>query len=262
MKLGIDGKRALVTASSRGLGLGIARAIAAEGADVLLTGRDAEKLATEAARLGEELGRTVPYTVADLSNPEGREALAAHIETLWGGLDILVNNTGGPPNMPTLSIPSAQWGSQLEAMVLPVTELTARFAPGMKERGWGRILTVGSSGIIQPIAGLGLSNALRAALQGWSKTLSAELAPHGVTVNMILPGRIHTERVDQLDALAAERTGKSADEVAKASRATIPAGRYGRVEEFAAVANFLVSGPASYVTGTSVRVDGGIMRSV
>ena len=262
MDLGIAGKHALVTASSRGLGLGIARVIAAEGAEVLLTGRDAEKLKAEAATLSAETGRTVPYFAADLASGEGRSALGAEAERLWGGVDILVNNTGGPPNMPTLAIPSEQWGVHIQSMVLPVTELTARFVPGMKERGWGRILTIGSSGVVQPIPGLGLSNALRAAIQGWSKTLSAELAPAGITVNMILPGRIHTERVDQLDALAAGRTGKTAEEVAKASKATIAAGRYGKVEEFASVAAFLVSAPASYVTGTSVRVDGGIVRAV
>jgi len=147
-------------------------------------------------------------------------------------------------------------------MVLSVVSLTARLLPQMRAQGWGRIVTIGSSGVIQPIPNLGLSNALRSALVGWSKSLSLDVAADGVTVNMLLPGRIHTERVDELDIAAATRTGQSLEDTRAASRATIPAGRYGDVAEFAAVAAFLASAPASYVTGSLIRCDGGAIKSV
>ncbi|MEM9814438.1 MAG: SDR family oxidoreductase, partial [Pseudomonadota bacterium] len=141
-------------------------------------------------------------------------------------------------------------------------EITARLLPPMRAQKWGRIITVGSSGVIQPLTNLGLSNALRASLVGWSKSLSNDLAADGVTVNMLLPGRIHTERVDELDAAAAKRTGKTIEETREAAMAAIPAGRYGTPAEFAAVAAFLASDQASYITGSQIRVDGGAIRSI
>ena len=154
------------------------------------------------------------------------------------------------------------WRRQFEMMVLRVMDFTSRFVPGMRRQGWGRVLTVASSGVIQPIPNLGLSNALRSALVGWSKSMANELAGDGITFNLLLPGRIQTERVEELDAANSKRTGKSIEEIQQAARAAIPAGRYGTVEEFASVAAFLVSGPASYVTGSLVRCDGGSIRSV
>jgi 3-oxoacyl-[acyl-carrier protein] reductase len=140
-------------------------------------------------------------------------------------------------------------------------ETTGRVLPGMRERGWGRILTIASSGVIQPIPNLGISNTLRASLVNWGKTLSLEVAKDGVTVNTILPGRIQTERLEQLDAVTSQRQNKSLEEVAAAAKAQIPAGRYGTVEEFASVATFLLSERASYVTGTVTLVDGGAVKS-
>jgi 3-oxoacyl-[acyl-carrier protein] reductase len=147
-------------------------------------------------------------------------------------------------------------------MVLPVIKLSGLVIGGMRERGFGRILIVASSGVIQPIPNLVMSNALRSSLVGWAKTMSTEVAADGVTVNMILPGRIETDRTGELDAANAKKQGKTPEEVAAAARGTIPAGRYGRVQEFADVACFLVSERASYVTGSLVRVDGGAIRSV
>jgi 3-oxoacyl-[acyl-carrier protein] reductase len=132
----------------------------------------------------------------------------------------------------------------------------------MRQRRWGRILTVVSSGVVQPIPNLALSNTLRLSLVGWSKTLAAEVAAAGVTVNMVMPGRIHTERVNEIDQLAAKTTGKNVDDIVAESKAAIPAGRYGTVEEIAAVAAFLVSAPASYVTGSITRVDGGYVKAI
>jgi 3-oxoacyl-[acyl-carrier protein] reductase len=147
-------------------------------------------------------------------------------------------------------------------MAVSLFDIASRVAPGMTERGWGRILTIVSSGVEQPIPNLGISNAVRASIVGWSKTLANELAPKGVTVNVLLPGRIHTDRVDELDRAAASRSGTTQEEIARTSAASIPAGRYGTPEEFAAVAAFLCSSRASYVTGSKIRVDGGAIRSV
>jgi 3-oxoacyl-[acyl-carrier protein] reductase len=261
MDLGLKGKRALVLSSSRGLGRGIAEAIAAEGADVMLTARSEDKLkAASDAINGRGAGRAF-YMAADLK-ADLASIHARAVEALGGPIDILVANTGGPPPGTALSVDSDLWTAQFEAMVLPVIKLSGLVIGGMRERGFGRILIVASSGVIQPIPNLVMSNALRSSLVGWAKTMSTEVAGDGVTVNMILPGRIETDRTGELDAANAKKQGKTADEIAAAARATIPAGRYGRVQEFADVACFLVSERASYVTGSLVRVDGGAIRSV
>ena len=262
MDLGLEGKRALVMSSSRGLGLGIAETLAAEGANVLLTGRSEDRLKEAAQAINARGAGTAGWVAADLANPESAKILTKAAEEAMGGVDILLANTGGPPPGRMTDADLSVLARQFEMMVLRVMQVAAAVVPGMRERGWGRILTIGSSGVEQPIPNLGLSNALRSSLVGWSKSMSNDLAGDGITVNMILPGRIHTERVDELDASAADRTGKSVEEVAAASRATVPTGRYGTVEEFAKVAAFLVSDAASYVTGGLIRVDGGLVRSV
>jgi 3-oxoacyl-[acyl-carrier protein] reductase len=147
-------------------------------------------------------------------------------------------------------------------MVVPVFRLAGLVLPGMQERQWGRILTIASMGVEQPIPNLVISNALRASIRGWAKTLASEVAKDGITVNLVLPGRIETDRTGELDAANAKAQGKSVDEIAAAARATIPAGRYGRVQEFADTVCFLASDRASYITGSSIRVDGGAIRAV
>ena len=261
MDLGITGKRALILASSRGLGLGVARALAAEGATVMLCGRDQARLAS-AVRAIIDAGGKAELVVTDLAKPDGVAALNAAVDARLGGVDILVNNTGGPPAGAIAAVSLEQWRSAFEALVGAVLAVTAHVLPGMRARKWGRIITIASSGVVQPIPNLGISNALRASLVGWSKTLAAEVAPDGVTVNVVLPGRIHTERVDEMDAFAAKQQGKTAADIARASQAGIPMGRYGTVEEFAAVAAFLAGTGASYVTGSLLRVDGGYIRSI
>lgn len=261
MDLGIAGKRALVLASTRGIGLGIARKLAAEGAHVLLCGRSTEKLERAVADIGAEGGKAF-FVTADLSDPGVVDLLEETVQKDLGGLDILVNNTGGPPPGRMTEADTDVLAKQFDTMVRRVIDITARFLPGMRAQGWGRVLTVASSGVTQPIPNLGLSNALRSALVGWSKSMSNENAADGITFNMILPGRIDTERVAELDEANARRSGRSVDEVQKAALATIPAGRYGTVEEFASVAAFLVSDPASYVTGSLIRCDGGSIKSV
>ncbi|MCO6177628.1 SDR family oxidoreductase [Ciceribacter sp. RN22] len=261
MDLGISGKRALVLASSRGLGLGIARALAAEGAHVLLCGRSADRLAANVAAIEAEGGKA-DYVAADLTDASFVSAMVEAVAAKLGGIDILVNNTGGPTPGTAEEMTPEKLDGFFQSMVVRVIALTNALLPQMKAQGFGRILTVASSGVFEPIPNLALSNTLRSALVGWNKTLATEVASFGITANMLLPGRIHTDRIDELDGANAARSGRSVEEVRAASVKTIPAGRLGRVEEFAAAAAFLCSVPASYVTGTMLRVDGGAARSI
>jgi 3-oxoacyl-[acyl-carrier protein] reductase len=262
MDLGLTGKRALVLASSRGLGLGIAEAIAAEGCDVMLTGRSGDRLAEAAAAITQRGAGKAQFVVSDLSDKATPAMLEETVKREFGGLDILVNNTGGPPPGAMADADLDVVHRQFEIMVLSVMDLTARLLPGMRAQNWGRVLTIASSGVIQPIPNLGLSNALRSTLVGWSKSMANETAGDGVTFNMLLPGRIETARLKELDAANAKRSGKSLDQVATAAKAQIPTGRYGAVEEFGATAAFLVSARASYINGSMIRCDGGAIKSV
>lgn len=262
MDLGISGKRALVLASSRGLGLGIAKALADEGAHVLLCGRSADKLKANAEAINAAGRGKADWVEADLSDGDFVDTMLAAVHHKLGGIDILVNNTGGPTPGTAEEMTAEKLYNFFQSMVVRVITLTNALLPLMQTQGFGRILTVASSGVFEPIPNLALSNTLRSALVGWNKTLASEVASYGVTANMLLPGRIHTDRIDELDAAGAQRTGKTVDEVRAASLKSIPAGRLGKVEEFAAAAAFLCSGPASYITGTMMRVDGGAARSI
>ncbi|CDZ52948.1 SDR family oxidoreductase [Neorhizobium galegae] len=262
MDLGLNGKRALVLASSRGLGLGIAKALASEGAHVLLVGRSGERLADNCKAINAEGKGKADWVWGDLSEENFVEAMKTAVKEKLGGIDILVNNTGGPTPGTTEDMTADKLDIFFQSMVLRVITLTNALLPQMKEQGFGRILTVASSGVFEPIANLALSNTLRSALVGWNKTIATEVAGFGITCNMLLPGRIHTDRIDELDGANAMRTGKSVEEIRSASLKTIPAGRLGKVEEFAAAGAFLCSVPASYVTGTMLRVDGGASRSI
>jgi 3-oxoacyl-[acyl-carrier protein] reductase len=252
MDLHISGKTALVLGASRGLGAAIAAGLAAEGVKVFAAARNADKItATD---------NIVPVAV-DLSDTSSVAALIAMLRA-EGGVDIVINNSGGPKAGPALGQPTESWLSAFQSMATSIFSITDAMLEGMIARKWGRVITIGSSGVVQPIANLALSNGVRAAIAGWSKTLASEVARHGITVNMILPGRIATDRVAELDGIKAEKTGASIEAVQEASRNEIPVGRYGRPEEFAAVAVFLASSQASYVTGSSIRVDGGMIRGL
>lgn len=261
MDLGLNTKHALVLGASQGLGLATARALLAEGASVTLSARSPERLGAARDALPVEQQARCHLAPAELGDADAArriiEAATAH-----GPVDILVNNTGGPPPGAPSAVDADEVAQQFDRMIRPVLALTVELVKSMRARKWGRILTIASSGVVQPIPHLPISNALRSTLVGYMKTLAGEVAADGVTVNMLLPGRIGTARTQALDSAAAQRSGRSVDEVSRESAASIPAGRYGTVEEFGAVAAFLASVPASYVTGSLIRVDGGAIRSI
>jgi len=176
--------------------------------------------------------------------------------------DILLNNAGGPPPSPSLGVTAEVWHRSAQTLLFSLFRITEAAVEVMKARKWGRILAIGSSGVVQPIPNLAVSNTIRGAMAGFCKTLSNEVAGDGITVNMILPGKIDTDRVGQLDTARAQREGKTLEQVRTEIAASLPAKRYGRPEEFASVAVFMLSEPAGYVTGQMTRVDGGMIKSI
>jgi 3-oxoacyl-[acyl-carrier protein] reductase len=257
MDLAMNDRRALVTGASRGIGAAIAQALAAEGAAVTAVARNLARLNDLALAHPKGPGSIVARA-CDLGDASAIEALS----DVLAQLDILVLNTGGPPPGPVVTTSDDTWQSHFESMFLSAVRLTRLALPGMRERRFGRIIAVVSSGVLQPIPNLGISNAVRLALVGWAKTLAGEVAADGITVNCIAPGRIATDRIAELDRARAGREGISIAEVERQSRAAIPAGRNGEPAEFAAVAAFLASPRAAYMTGGVIRVDGGMIRGI
>ena len=261
MDLGITGKRALVLSAGGGLGSAIAVALAREGVTVCLADRNEQSLeaAAEKVRAVQDSCLTFAW---DLGDPQQWTRGVEEVLDRVGGIDILVNNTGGPQPGPAFGHATEVWRNAFESMVLSVIGITDLLLPGMRERGWGRVITSTSSGVIAPIANLGLSNATRVSLVGWSKTLARDVARDGVTVNVVVPGRIATKRTQLLDTARATREGREVNAVEAESASTIPLGRYGKPEEYADVIAFLASELASYVTGSTVRVDGGLIPNI
>jgi 3-oxoacyl-[acyl-carrier protein] reductase len=258
MDFGLKGKTALVLGGSKGLGLGIASALAGEGVRVALTSRD-EGTAEAAAA---ELGSSALGLACDTARLDEIDRLHDLAIQRMGSIDILVLNSGGPPAGSALSFQAQQYRDAFDGLFLGPVHLAAKILPGMAKAGFGRIIAVGSSGIIEPIENLAISNTIRPALAGWIKTVAREVAASGVTANLLVPGRIFTDRVTQLDGQNAERTGRSLDEVRQASHSRIPVGRYGTVDEFGAAAAYLASAQAAFITGSILRVDGGQVSSI
>jgi 3-oxoacyl-[acyl-carrier protein] reductase len=258
VNLGLGDKVALVCGASRGLGRAIAAELVAEGAAVAVCSRDAERLAAAASELGPEV-LAVP---ADLAAPgEPTRAVEAAVER-FGKVDVLVANTGGPPAGTHDTLTLEDWDAATTLLLRSTVELAAAVLPGMKERGWGRVLIVTSVAVKQPVDNLILSNSLRAAVTGFAKTLAREVATDGITVNTILPGYTATERVTELNRANAEREGVEPEEIQARLEASIPLGRLAEPEEFAALAAFLASERASYITGAAIAVDGGWLRGL
>ncbi len=261
MDLGLKNKTALVLAGGGGLGRAIARSLAGEGVNIAIAGIRRASIEGTQAEIAPTGVRaiTLEWDLADLAVVD---ANIARVEKELGPVDILINNTGGPPPTSAAGQPIELWAKQFQAMVLSIIATTDRVLPGMKERRWGRILTSTSSGIIAPIPNLGLSNALRASLVGWSKTLSREAAPFGITANIVAPGRIATNHTQALDQARAQRENRSVEEIVAENERAIPVGRYGHTDEYGDVVAFLASPRAAYITGSIVRVDGGLIASI
>jgi 3-oxoacyl-[acyl-carrier protein] reductase len=261
MDLALRGKTALVLGGGGGLGSAIATTLAREGVNIAVADIDdaaLERCVGEIRSTGAE-GVALQWNLADLS------VIDRHVNTIedqLGEVDILVNITGGPPPTPASGQDPALWIGNFQSMVLSVIAITDRLLPNMKSRKWGRVITSTSSGVVAPIPNLGLSNALRLVLVGWSKTLAREVARDGITANVVIPGRVATDRIKFLDDAKAKREGRTVDAVVAESTSTIPIGRYGTPQEYANVVTFLASPCAAYVTGSTVRVDGGLIAGI
>ncbi len=262
MNFGLKGKVAMVGGESKGLGFGVARALASEGALVSIASRDRRAVDEAARRIEEDAGSPVLAVAADLSSADAITAWHAATIDRFGGVDLLFTNTGGPPAGPALEFDDEAWRKGFELIVLSVLRLVRLVVPSMKARGGGSILMSTSSSVKEPIANLAISNVLRASVAGLAKTLANELASSGIRVNQLIPGRIDTDRVRQLDEINAKRLGIAVEEQQKRASASIPLGRYGTVDEFGRMGAFLLSDAASYITGASVQVDGGLIRGI
>jgi len=262
MNLGLENKIALVCAASQGLGFAVADELAAEGASLIICSRGKESLERAAAAIREKHGAQIVAVTGDLSVTADVERIVAAGIEHFGRIDILVTNTGGPPAGNFESLTAESWEAATRILLTSVLDLTRLVLPGMKARGWGRILNITSIASKQPVDNLMLSNSLRAAVTGFAKTLAGEVAADGVTVNNILPGYTRTERLEELIDFLAEKEGLTADEVKARWAAEIPMRRLGEPHEFGALAAFLVSDRASYITGSSIAVDGGWIKSL
>jgi len=262
MDLGLKNKVALVAAASRGLGRAVAEELAAEGAQLVICSRSEEKVSQAAKEIAEAHGAKVLAAVADVSNPEDVKRLTEFAGERLGRIDILVTNSGGPPAGPFESFTFDHWEAATKLLLHSSVELARQVLPGMKERKWGRILNITSIAVKQPVDNLILSNSLRAAVTGFARTLANEVAAFGITVNNIMPGYTRTERVEELAQTMAEKQGITAADFIERWQKEIPMRRIGEPREFAALAAFLVSERASYITGTSIPVDGGWIKSL
>ncbi|MEA2574529.1 MAG: 3-oxoacyl-[acyl-carrier protein] reductase [Chloroflexia bacterium] len=262
MDMGLKGAVAVVTASSQGLGKATAFGLAEEGANLVMCARGAERLEEAAREIRERTGAEVLAMTADVRTEEGISAVIGAAVERFGRIDVLVTNAGGPPPGDFTRHSDEVWQRAFELNLLSVVRLVRAALPYLQTSGRGRIINFSSTSVKQPIEGLILSNSLRAGVIGMAKTLATELAPHGITVNNIAPGRIDTDRVRSLDRNRASTLGISEEEARQSQIQSIPLGRYGEPSELAALAVFLASDKASYITGTTIQVDGGLVKSI
>ena len=262
MNLGIEGRVAVVGGASSGLGRATAGALAQEGCNILLWARHADRLQPAVEELTGTTAARIEVITADAGRPDCAETVATAALERFGRVDILVLNAGGPPPCDPLATDPDAWRSALQLLTVTPIDLATRLLPGMRDRKWGRVVAILSSGVREPIDHLAYSNSGRVALAAWLKTISRPLAANGVTVNSVMPGRIATPRVASLDESVAKRRGIDVAQVQAESVSGIPAGHYGHPREFGATVAFLCSEPAAYQTGTVVAVDGGMLRGL
>jgi 3-oxoacyl-[acyl-carrier protein] reductase len=262
MDLGLKGRRALVMGGTKGLGRSIADSLAEEGAVLVISGRDQGRLDEAAAALKAKGAPGAKGVVADVAKGEDMDRLADAAVAGMGGVDILVLNHGGPPPCTASEMKEADLVAWFQNIVVSPIRIAMRLLPAMRERKWGRIIVVGSTGMQHPIPTLALSNTLRASVWGWLKTLSGEVAKDGVTMNVLAPGTILTDRVTQTTTVRAQQMGVSFDEALARAADEIPAGRLGTPADYGPMGAFLASDRGAYITGSMVRVDGGRVRSM
>lgn len=262
MQYGLAGKVALVTAASKGLGYASAMGLAREGCDLAICSRDLAAVESAAEQIRRATGRKVLALQADVSQAADVERILQATFAEYGGVDILVSNTGGPPTGQFMEFDDAAWQKAFDNLLMSAVRLTRGVIPAMKARGGGRLIYITSGSVKQPIPALILSNSLRSAVTGMMKTLAAQVAKDQITCNCVAPGRIETERIGWLDSDTAGRTGRTADAVKADWESRIPAGRYGTPEEFANAVVFLAGQAASYITGSTLVVDGGHINTL
>ena len=262
MDLGLRGRVALIAAGSKGLGKAVAEELAAEGALIVLCARGEEGLRVAAEAIRKRLGTKVYTVQADVGKPGEPERVVLEALAQFGKVDILLTNSGGPPAGPFESLTPETWTESTRLVLGSVVEFCRAVVPGMKERKWGRILNVSSIAAKQPVDNLMLSNSIRAAVIGFARTLANEVAPFGITVNNLLPGFTRTDRMVELSEVTAKKDGITPEAALSRYSAQVPMGRMGEPKEFAALAAFLASDRASYITGQSIAVDGGWIRGL